>query len=100
LGGTALKREARIWHPKEELGVLARNEKVRYRVWIEKVDDCIAVPVEELVNAGEEYLVFGKGRYWCKLFVGEKEICSVQGWNRIEVETAAAKEAVRILEAK
>lgn len=75
----ALKREARIWHPKEELGVLARNEKVRYRVWIEKVDDCIAIPVEELVNAGEENLVFGKGRYWCKLFVGEKEICSVQG---------------------
>jgi len=97
---TALKREARIWHPKEELGVLARNEKVRYRVWIEKVDDCIAGPVEELVNAGEENLVFGKGWYWCKLFVGEKEICSVQGWNRIEVETAAAKEAVRILEAK
>jgi len=42
----------------------------------------------------------GKGRYRCKLFVGEREICSVQGWNRIEVETAAAKEAIRILKAK
>ena len=69
-------------------------------MWIEKVDDCIAVPVEELVNAGEEKLVFEEGRYWCKLFVGEKEICSVQGWNRVEVETAAAKVVVRILEAK
>ena len=52
------------------------------------------------MNAGEEKLVFEKGRYWCKVFVGEKEICSVQGWNRIEVETAAANKAVRILEAK
>ena len=99
---TALRREVRILHPKEELGVVAGNEKVRYQVWIEKAEDCLTVPVEELVvNASEEEsLVFGKGRYRCKVFVGEEEICSVQGWNRIEVETAAATEAVRILEAK
>lgn len=66
---TTLKREARIWHPKEELGVLARNEKVKYQVFIEKADDYIAVLIGELVNAGEENLTFGKGRYWCKLFV-------------------------------
>jgi len=64
------------------------------------VDDCIAVSVGDPGNAGEENLVLGKGRYRCKLFVGEREICSVQGWNRIEVETAAAKEAIRILKAK
>ena len=97
---TALEKEARIRHPKEELGILARIEKVRYRVWIEKVDDCIAVPVGKLAKAGEEKLVFEKRRYWCKLFVGEKEICIAQGWNRIEAEIAAANEAVRILEAK
>ena len=32
---TALEREARTWHPKKKLRVLARNEKVRYQVWIE-----------------------------------------------------------------
>ena len=96
----ALKNEGRIWHPKEELRVLARNEKVRYLVWIEKVDDCIAVSFGDPANVGEENLVLGKGRYRCKLFVGEREICSVQGWNGIEVETAAAEEAVRILKAQ
>ena len=97
---TALERGARIWHPKEELGILAGNERVRYRVGIDKVDDCIAVPVEELVDAGEERLVLEKGRYWCKVFVGEEEICSVKGWKRVEVETAAAIKSERILEAK
>ena len=67
---------------------------------MEKVDDCIAISIGELEDAGEENLVFGEGRHRCKLFVGEKEICSVQGWNRIKVETTAAKKAVRILEAK
>lgn len=59
---TALKGEARIWHPKEELGVLARNEKVRYQVWIQKVDDCIAVLIGKLVNVVEEHLVHLKKR--------------------------------------
>ena len=36
---TALKKEVQIRHPKEEVGVLARNEQVRYRVWIEH-DGC------------------------------------------------------------
>lgn len=71
---TALKKEVQIRHPKEEVGRLARNEKVRYRVWIE-LDDCIAGSIGELVNAGEEKLDLGNGRYRCKLFVGEREIC-------------------------
>jgi len=96
---TALKKEVQIQHPKEEVGRLARNEKVRYRVWIE-LDDCTAGLIGELVNAGEEKLDLGNGRYRCKLFVGEREICSVQGWNRIDVETAAADEAMRILKVK
>ena len=93
---TALKKEVQIRHPKEEVGRLAGNEKVRYRVWIEQ-DDCIAGSSGELVNAGEEKLDLGNGRYRCQLFVGEREICSVQGWNRIDVETAAAEEAVRTI---
>ena len=97
---TALKNEIPILHPKEEVGILAVNEKVRYQVWIEH-DDNIAGSVGELLNADKEKLLdLGSGRYRCKLFVGEREICSVQGWNRIEVETAAADEAIRHLKVK
>lgn len=71
------------------------NEKVRYRVWT-KHDDCIAGSSGDSVNAGKKKLDFGNGRYRCKFFVGEREIFSVQGWNRIDVETAAADEAIRI----
>lgn len=39
----------------------------------------------------------GKGRYRCKLSIGESELCCVEGWNRIDVETAAAEEAIQIL---
>ncbi|KAK3175196.1 hypothetical protein OEA41_002442 [Lepraria neglecta] len=95
---TALKKEVQIQHPKEEVGVLARNEQVRYRVWIEH-DDCIAGSSGVLVNEGEEKLDLGNGRYRCKLLVGEREICSVRGWNKIDVETAAADD-IRILKVK
>lgn len=93
----ALKIEANIWHSKEELGFLAKNEKVRYLVWIEEMRDKFIFQAGDLTNAGEEKLSFEKGKYRCKLFVGEREVCSVQSWNRIEVETAAAEETVRIL---
>lgn len=36
---TALKNNVQIRHPKEEVGRLAGNKKVRYHVWIEDVDD-------------------------------------------------------------
>lgn len=97
---TALRNEIPILHPKEEVGILAVNEKVRYQVWIEP-DDCTAGSSEALLNADKEKLLdLGSGRYRCKLFVGEREICSVQGWNRVEVETAAADEAIRLLKVK
>ena len=38
----------------------------------------------------------GNGRYRCKLFVDEREIFSVQGWNRIDVKIVVADEAIRI----
>ena len=93
---TALKKEVQIRHPKEEVVDLAMNEKVTYRVWIEH-DDCIAGSSGDLVNAGKEKLDLGNGRYQCKLFFGEREICSARGWNRIDVETAAAGRKLRIL---
>ena len=97
---TALKNEIPIQHPKEEVGILAVNEKVRYQVWIEH-DDCSPGSIGELINADKETLLdLGSGRYRCKLFVGDREICSVRGWNRIEVETAAADEAIRHLKVK
>lgn len=87
----ALKTEANIWHPKEELGFLAKTEKVKYLVWIEEMRDKFTLQAGDLVNPREEKISFGKGKYWCKLFVGEREVCSVEGWNRTEVETAAAE---------
>lgn len=75
----ALKLEADIWHSKEGLGFLAKNEKVRYLVGIEEMRDKFTLQAGDLVNAREEKISFGKGKYWCKLFVGEREVCIVQG---------------------
>ena len=94
---TALKRDIQIWHPKEKLGWVARNKKVKYRVWTEERDKTTAVSVLDLVDASEEKIVLGKGRYRCELSVDGREICIAQGWNRSEVEIAAAEEGIRIL---
>ena len=96
---TALNNDVLVRHPKEEVGILAVNEKVRYQVWIED-DDCIADSRGESVDADKEKFDLDKGRYLCKLFIGEEEVCCVQGWNRIDAETAAADEAIRIIKAK
>ena len=53
---TALKNNVQIRHPKEEVGRLAGNRKVRYHVWIEEVDDHDRGPMKELVDAGQERL--------------------------------------------
>ena len=97
---TALKNNVQIRHPKEEVGRLAGNQKVRYHVWIGDVDDYNDRPMEGLVDAGQEKLALGKGKYRCKLSVGGSEICCVQGWNRIDVEIAAAEEAIQIFTGK
>lgn len=90
---TALKEDVQIRHPKEDIGRLAGRESVKYCVWIEN-EDCIVGSSGKSVNASEEtYLcILGNGRYRCRLFHGEREICSVHGWNKIDVETAAANE--------
>ncbi|KAL8746088.1 MAG: hypothetical protein Q9190_001845 [Brigantiaea leucoxantha] len=76
---TALKNNVQIRHPKEEVGRLAGNEKERYHVWIEDADDHDRGPMEELVDAGQEKLALGKGRYRCNLSVGGSELCCVEG---------------------
>ena len=55
------------------------------------------ISIFESVNAGKAKLDLRNGRYRCKLFVGERAICSVQEWNRIDVERAAAGEAIRLM---
>ena len=87
---TAFKEDIQIRRPKEAVVRLAGSERVRYRVWIEN-DDYIAGSV----NVSEDKLILGNGRYRSKLFVDKREICTVQEWNRIDVETAAADEAIR-----
>ena len=61
---TALKKDVQIRHPKEEVGRLARSERVRYCVWIEK--DGIAGSSRKSVNTGEKIFNFGNERYCWK----------------------------------
>jgi len=42
-------------------------------------------------------LIFGQGTLHCKVMVNGEHICTSHGWNQLEVETAAAEEAVEIL---
>lgn len=66
----------RLLHPKEEVGRLAVTEKVSY------------------VHGLEE----GKRAFWCRVFVGEREVVRVgNGTGMIEVETRAAEGAVERL---
>jgi dsRNA-specific ribonuclease len=70
-----------LWHPKEELGRLADAETVRY-----------SVGVVEGVLEGEER------RFWCRVFVGEREVVLVEdGVAREEAMTRAAGLAVDVL---
>lgn len=70
-------------HPKEELGVVADKERVRYEVFRAKNEE-----------AGEEE----KGELRCRVWVGERMVVEVgQGISGMEVETRGAEEAVKIL---
>jgi dsRNA-specific ribonuclease len=71
--------------PKEELGVLADTESVKYVIERRKLKD----------------LEDGEGReYWCKVFVGEDEVVEASGeFSKEEVKTKAAERAVIVLKA-
>ncbi|MCJ1379666.1 Dicer-like protein 2 [Xylographa soralifera] len=79
----ALDSGISVMHPKEELGVAAGNEKVRYEVAV--LDDSV----------GEQE---GRPGYKCKVSVGQLEVAVVFGArSRIEAETRAAEEALVVL---
>lgn len=42
----------------------------------------------------------GKGTWHCRIIVNGESVCTASGWNRLEVETAAAEQAVGILKAR
>jgi hypothetical protein len=87
-----LKEGIHVLHPKEELGILADTERVKYIVDLEKRRD----KDESRTDEGPEFL--------CKIEIGEGErrrgVVSVGGGvGKDEIMTKAAEEAVRILKA-
>jgi dsRNA-specific ribonuclease len=73
-------------HPKEELGVLAGAEPVRY-------------VVSSRIKSGGEEGGGGKGQgeFVCSVFVGEREVACVTSPSRGNVRTLAAAQAVEML---
>lgn len=82
----AMDGEFELLHPKEELGQLANQEKVKYVTLIED---------EEGAEDGEKKVLT------CAVSVGERELAKVRGGaNVFDVETRVADEAVRIIKAE
>ncbi|PVH89342.1 P-loop containing nucleoside triphosphate hydrolase protein [Cadophora sp. DSE1049] len=91
-----LDEDVQVLNPKEELGMLADTQKVRYVVSLAPTVDSDESEGEEV---GEEKV--GGKRLVCKVFVGEREVVSVvDGVSVVEVETRAAEEAIRVLKAE
>ena len=79
-----LDGDVALLHPKEEVGQLAGIEKVKY-----------VVKIEERKEEDKG------GRLNCEIWVGQRMVVKVGGGvSRIEVETKAAEEAVRVLKAE
>lgn len=82
----AMDGEFALLHPKEELGQLANQEKVKYVTVIED---------EEGAEVGVKKVLA------CVASIGEREIAKIRGGaNVIDVETRVAEEAVRIIKAE
>lgn len=81
-----LSTKVQVWHPKEQLGILAGNEKVKYTIDRHKITE-----LEEADGRG----------YWCKITIGGAEIVEVGGGvNKEEIMTKAAEAAVMRLKEK
>jgi dsRNA-specific ribonuclease len=80
-----LREGVHVIHPKEELGILADQEPVAYRVQLNRG-----------IVGGKEH------REWtCQVMVGEKEVASVGGGvGREEIQVCAAERAVATLKAQ
>lgn len=82
----AMEGEIELLHPKEELGKLANQEKVKYGTVIQD-DEAAEDGVKKILT--------------CVVSVGEREIAKIRGGaNVIDVETRVAEEAVRIIKAE
>ncbi len=82
-----------LLHPKEEVGILAGEEKVRYVVGVEGL-----VGVEEETGEEGEKGEDGVRRWTCEVWVGGRRVVRVSdGTSRGEVETRGAGRAVEIL---
>jgi len=77
----------------EEAGDENVNEKVTIEV--AGVDDSEDDSSATMQNAG-----IGQGTWHCRIVVNGESICTASGWNRLEVETAAAEQAIVILQAR
>lgn len=89
----------RVWHPKEELGVLAVDEKVRYEVFKEeeKAQEEENGQASDGSGTDEEE----KRKLCCRVWIGEREVVNVSdGISVLEVETRAAEQAVDLLKAE
>jgi len=119
----ALHEDIGCWHPKEEVGSFGLGGEdggVRYIVYrgtdpgeVEEVvttkDDeeggCEEVggydnATNDDIYTAVEHVEIGKGTWHCRIVVNGESICVASGWNRLEVETAAAEQAVAILKAR
>ncbi|KAF7927096.1 hypothetical protein BELL_0782g00030 [Botrytis elliptica] len=89
-----LKEGVRIMHPKEELGIVADAENVKYVLRREKMGG-------DNANADDDADGEVRVEYRCTVFVGGEEIVEVGGGVRKEeIQARAAEEAVRILKAR
>ena len=113
----AMEQDVNCWHPKEEIGTFGSEGGVKYVVWRghgtepQDVDmdakEALGEPVDmvgthhaELDASGNRtpaQLIYGQGNFHCKIIVNGEHVCTSHGWNQLEVETAAAEEAVEIL---
>jgi len=76
-----------VKHPKEEVGVVAGEQSVRYEVFKVVVNDGEGADGDDR-----------EGRLGCRVWVGEREaVCVGGGRSVLEVETRAAEEAVGLL---
>ncbi|CAD6442536.1 bfe48028-85c3-4dec-9829-fa7c77296083 [Sclerotinia trifoliorum] len=93
-----LREGVRIMHPKEELGILADSEDVKYVLWNRRMgceDEKDEKDEKDNRTEGEEK---SGTEYLCKVFIGGREIVEVGGGVRKEeIQARAAEAAMEIL---
>ena len=94
-----LDEDVQVLNPKEELGMLADTQRVKYVITFATAGE--RDKSESGSENGSESEKVGGKRLACKVFVGRREVVSVaDGVSVVEVETRAAEEAVRVLKAE